>query len=370
MTMRRAARMLCCLLVHSASAAPVSMVASGVLSAMIMPDRIAWHVRRWHADGAARVRSQRRILDVSRSCATANAAATSTKHLGKLILVRHGESTWNMDNKFTGWADVPLTDEGRAGAHRTAQVLRSEFKETVDVLYTSVLERAVETAQIIIASLESHGHQPIELRQRWRLNERHYGALTGLSKRESGCDDFELFQYRMTLAGRPPAMQPDHPYFTRREAKYVSGELLFVDPEPLALADVPLTESLADTCNRCRPVWEKEVRRKVAHALSFFFIPSPFRTHPRPVRFLVPLLLHTLWVSIISFGRAGCIIALHSTRTAMLGIQFLAILRTVIYEDAPELQSHGSSGSLGEGSDGCKWGNLQAPHEKRHGRSP
>mmetsp|Transcript_34089 Transcript_34089/g.71779 ORF Transcript_34089/g.71779 Transcript_34089/m.71779 type:complete len:337 (-) Transcript_34089:329-1339(-) len=208
MTMRRAARMLCCLLVHSASAAPVSMVASGVLSAMIMPDRIAWHVRRWHADGAARVRSQRRILDVSRSCATANAAATSTKHLGKLILVRHGESTWNMDNKFTGWADVPLTDAGRAG----------------------------------------------------------------LSKRESGCDDFELFQYRMTLAGRPPAMQPDHPYFTRREAKYVSGELLFVDPEPLALADVPLTESLADTCNRCRPVWEKELEPMIRNGVNVLVV--------------------------------------------------------------------------------------------------
>jgi len=192
--------------------------------------------------------------------------------LGKLILVRHGESTWNMDNKFTGWADVPLTDAGRAGAHRTAQVLRSEFKETVDVLYTSVLERAVETAQIIIASLESHGHQPIELRQRWRLNERHYGALTGLSKRESGCDDFELFQYRMTLAGRPPAMQPDHPYFTRREAKYVSGELLFVDPEPLALADVPLTESLADTCNRCRPVWEKELEPMIRNGVNVLVV--------------------------------------------------------------------------------------------------
>ena len=99
---------------------------------------------------------------------------------GALILVRHGQSTWNLENRFTGWADVPLTERGVQEALHAGRLLRDSGIR-VDVAYTSVLQRAVTSADRVLSQLRG---SPIELRQRWQLNERHYGALTGLQKKE------------------------------------------------------------------------------------------------------------------------------------------------------------------------------------------
>jgi 2,3-bisphosphoglycerate-dependent phosphoglycerate mutase len=170
-----------------------------------------------------------------------------TDQIHTLVLLRHGESTWNRDNRFTGWTDVPLSENGRAEARATGRILRNGGY-TFDLAFTSVLVRAVETLEIVLRELDLCG---IPVTRSWRLNERHYGALQGLNKSETaeryGAE--QVRQWRRSFAVRPPALTADdrHPARDGRYADIPPGRL-------------PLTESLQDTVGRVLPCW----RRKIA----------------------------------------------------------------------------------------------------------
>jgi len=183
---------------------------------------------------------------------------------GKLILVRHGQSTWNLDNRFTGWANVPLSDQGRNEAEDAAELLLSEEGLDIDICYTSILVRSIETATICLDAWEAAGRRRPEIIARWRLNERHYGGLTGLNKREAltTVDASDLRHWRSSFDGCPPPMTPDHPHYSRTRKRY-ERLLAAGGSEPLRLEEVPLTESLADTVERVGILWQRELQPTV-----------------------------------------------------------------------------------------------------------
>lgn len=201
---------------------------------------------------------------------------------GHLILLRHGESLWNDNNRFTGWANVDLTDVGRQQAREAAELLVAEPDLQIDVCYTSVLRRSIETAEICLDEWEQAGRQRPDVQARWRLNERHYGALTGLNKREAlqTMEPMKLREWRSSFQGRPPPMEPDHPHYSRTPERYqrlMRSELgggrapascdevacVASSEPPLQLDDLPLTESLADTRERVRTFWLDELQPTV-----------------------------------------------------------------------------------------------------------
>ncbi|MCC7007255.1 MAG: 2,3-diphosphoglycerate-dependent phosphoglycerate mutase [Acidobacteria bacterium] len=160
-----------------------------------------------------------------------------------LVLLRHGESTWNKDNRFTGWTDVDLSERGLVEA-REAGVLLRDSGYSFDVAFTSVLKRAIRTCWIVLDELDLLW-LPVE--RHWRLNERHYGALQGLNKAETAAKHGEeqVKIWRRSYDIPPPALDvddPRHPRFDRRYAGLSSGEL-------------PATESLEDTVARVVPYW-------------------------------------------------------------------------------------------------------------------
>lgn len=189
-------------------------------------------------------------------------SATKGTKTGQLIMLRHGESAWNDQNRFTGWANVELTDKGRKQAMEAAEMLLSEPGLQIDMCYTSVLQRSIETAELCLDAWERDGRHRPEVQARWRLNERHYGSLTGLNKREAlqTIDATKLREWRSSFEGRPSPMAPSHPHYSRTQARY--KRLLQGDggEAGLRLSDVPLTESLADTRERVRPLWLEELR--------------------------------------------------------------------------------------------------------------
>lgn len=161
----------------------------------------------------------------------------------KLVLVRHGQSTWNLENRFTGWTDVGLSNQGEQEAHSSGKLL-VEGGYTFDVAYTSVLKRAVKTLWII---LEEMNLEWLPVYNAWQLNERHYGALQGLNKAEMatkfGEDQVKL--WRRSYDVPPPALDINderHPRFDRRYSNLPEDEL-------------PKCESLKDTVNRMLPYW-------------------------------------------------------------------------------------------------------------------
>jgi 2,3-bisphosphoglycerate-dependent phosphoglycerate mutase len=161
----------------------------------------------------------------------------------KLVLVRHGQSTWNLENRFTGWTDVGLTDLGREEAHEAGRLLR-EGGYDFDVAYTSVLKRAIKTLWIIMEEME---REWLPVYRAWQLNERHYGALQGLNKAEMAekFGEEQVQIWRRSYDTPPPALEWDderHPRFDRRYAT--------LTPEQL-----PGTESLKLTLERVLPYW-------------------------------------------------------------------------------------------------------------------
>ena len=161
----------------------------------------------------------------------------------KLVLLRHGESEWNLANRFTGWTDVDLSKKGLAEAKRAGEILR-EGGYTFDVAYTSVLKRAIRTLWIALDELDLMW---IPVYRSWRLNERHYGALQGLNKKETAEEygQEQVHQWRRSYAVRPPALDRDdkrHPRFDPRYAQ--------LKPEEL-----PASECLKDTLERVLPYW-------------------------------------------------------------------------------------------------------------------
>lgn len=218
---------------------------------------------------------------------------------GQLILVRHGQSQWNLENRFTGWANVPLSERGRDEARQAAELLLSEDIE-IDVCYTSVLERAAETASICLGAWEAAGRRRPKLLARWRLNERHYGSLTGLNKREAlsspEIDAADLRYWRSSFEGKPPPMASDHPHYSRTAARFerlrqaqpgyglLHGSTgAAVDPNqeeplhgmgqsPLQMSDIPLTEGLADTRERVGHLWRRELLPQIREGKSVLVV--------------------------------------------------------------------------------------------------
>ncbi len=165
----------------------------------------------------------------------------------KLVLIRHGESDWNRENRFTGWTDVDLSQTGLGEAHEGGRVLKAEGY-FFDVAHTSVLKRAIHTLWIVLDELDLAW---IPVHRTWRLNERHYGALQGLNKAETaekfGEDQVKV--WRRSYDVPPPALDPADPRFPGHDPRYQS----------LTKAELPLTECLKDTVARFLPYWHETV---------------------------------------------------------------------------------------------------------------
>ncbi len=169
----------------------------------------------------------------------------------QLVLVRHGESLWNQENRFTGWHDVDLSEKGRAEAQLAGKTLRELFENTghdFDMVYTSVLKRAMRTAWIAMDEMERLW---IPLKRDWRLNERHYGALTGLNKSETAArhGEEQVKIWRRSYDVPPPPLEVTDPRHPRFDLRYKS-----VNPKFL-----PSSESLQDTVGRFLPLWNDEL---------------------------------------------------------------------------------------------------------------
>ncbi len=163
----------------------------------------------------------------------------------KLVLIRHGESTWNLDNRFTGWTDVDLTATGIEQAKEAGRLLKAEGYE-FDVAYTSVLKRATRTLWHVLDEMDRTW---LPVVNSWRLNERHYGALQGLNKAEVAKEygDAQVLQWRRSYDTPPPALAPTDPRCERGDLRYAK----------LAPDQVPLTECLKDTVARVLPYWNE-----------------------------------------------------------------------------------------------------------------
>jgi len=170
----------------------------------------------------------------------------------KLVIVRHGESTWNKENRFTGWTDVDLSEKGVAEAHLAGQTLKNEGF-TFDVAFTSVLKRAIKTLWI---TLEEMDLMWIPVYRTWRLNERHYGGLQGLNKAETAAKHGEeqVKIWRRSYDIQPPALTPDDPRYPGHDPRY----------DELTEDELPLTECLKDTVARFLPYWEDVLAPEIA----------------------------------------------------------------------------------------------------------
>jgi 2,3-bisphosphoglycerate-dependent phosphoglycerate mutase len=165
----------------------------------------------------------------------------------KIVLLRHGESTWNKENRFTGWTDVDLTDTGRDEARRAGELLRAEG-HVFDIAFTSVLKRAIKTLWI---ALEEMDLMWIPVHHSWRLNERHYGALQGLSKSEmaSKFGEQQVLAWRRSYDVPPPALEASDPRHPGGDPRYAG----------LSASELPATECLKDTVARVVPYWQESI---------------------------------------------------------------------------------------------------------------
>jgi 2,3-bisphosphoglycerate-dependent phosphoglycerate mutase len=163
----------------------------------------------------------------------------------KLVLIRHGESTWNLENRFTGWTDVDLTPTGVSQAMSAGKLLKAEGWD-FDVAYTSVLKRAIHTLWYVLDEMDRTW---LPVVKSWRLNERHYGALQGLNKADMAKQygDEQVLVWRRSYDTPPPALEATDPRCERADRRY----------EKLDPAQVPLTECLKDTVARVIPFWNE-----------------------------------------------------------------------------------------------------------------
>ena len=165
----------------------------------------------------------------------------------KLVLLRHGESLWNLQNRFTGWTDVDLTPKGIEEAREAARLLQ-EGGYTFDVAHTSLLKRAIRTLWITLDGMDLMW---IPVHRSWRLNERHYGALQGLNKAETAAQygDQQVLIWRRSYCDPPPPLDPGDPRYPSHDRRYAG----------LAPAEIPLAESLKDTVARFLPYWHETI---------------------------------------------------------------------------------------------------------------
>ena len=167
----------------------------------------------------------------------------------KLVLVRHGQSVWNLENKFTGWTDVELSEKGIAEAKEAGKVLKEKgFK--FDVAYTSFLKRANDTLSYILGEM---GESDVLIKKTWRLNERHYGALQGLNKDETKkkYGEEQVLLWRRSVDVRPPELSVDDERYPLNDPKY----------KDLSIDELPKTENLIDTINRVMVYWDSDIKK-------------------------------------------------------------------------------------------------------------
>lgn len=165
----------------------------------------------------------------------------------KLVLIRHGESSWNVENRFTGWTDVDLSPKGVEEAHEAARLLR-EGGYTFDVAHTSVLKRAIRTLWMLLDDMDLMW---LPVHRSWRLNERHYGALQGLNKAETAAKygDDQVLRWRRSFSEPPPALSLDDPRHPKNDRRYAA----------LSAEELPEAESLKDTIARFLPYWHETI---------------------------------------------------------------------------------------------------------------
>jgi len=165
----------------------------------------------------------------------------------KLVLLRHGESTWNKENKFTGWTDVDLSEKGLSEAKKAGEVLKKEGY-TFDIAFTSVLKRAIRTLWMTLDGMDLMW---IPVRRSWRLNERHYGALQGLNKAETAAKygDDQVLIWRRSYDTPPPALEETDERYPGKDPRYAD----------LTKDELPLAECLKDTVERFLPYWHEEI---------------------------------------------------------------------------------------------------------------
>jgi 2,3-bisphosphoglycerate-dependent phosphoglycerate mutase len=171
----------------------------------------------------------------------------------KLVLIRHGESTWNLENRFTGWTDVDLTETGVEQAKQAGRLLKAEGYD-FDVAYTSVLKRATRT---LWHTLDELDRTWLPVVHSWRLNERHYGGLQGLNKAETAkkYGDEQVLVWRRSYGTPPPPLEADDPRSERGDVRYAK----------LAPEQIPLTECLKDTVARVLPFWNESMAPAIKH---------------------------------------------------------------------------------------------------------
>ena len=169
----------------------------------------------------------------------------------KIVFMRHGESTWNLENRFTGWTDVDLTEKGVAEAKAAGRVLK-EAGFSFDVAYTSVLKRAIRTLWLALDEMDM---MYLPIKNDWRLNERHYGALQGLDKAETAAKfgDEQVLVWRRSYDTPPPALEAGDDRTSFGDPRYAG----------LDKGQIPLTECLKDTVARVMPAWDEEIAPQI-----------------------------------------------------------------------------------------------------------
>ena len=191
----------------------------------------------------------------------------------KLVLLRHGESEWNQENRFTGWHDVDLTAKGEEEGRRSGRLLKDEGF-AFDVVYTSLLKRAIRTMWLALEELDQTW---VPVHREWRLNERHYGALQGLNKAETAAKHGEdqVLIWRRSYDVPPPALDPDDERHPGKDRRYAN----------LPAENLPLSECLKDTVERFMPLWQDTIAPVVQEGKSVLIV-----AHGNSLRALVKYL--------------------------------------------------------------------------------
>jgi len=191
----------------------------------------------------------------------------------KLILLRHGESIWNLENRFTGWTDVDLSENGKNEA-KNAGILLSNNNITIDFVYVSILKRAIKTNKICLKQLKIDN---IEVISNWRLNERHYGNLQGLNKQQTAekYGDEQVLKWRRSYDTPPPSMSLD-------DKRHPQHDILYKNIDPLKL---PSAESLKNTLERVKPLWINQIIPKIKKCQNIMIV-----AHGNSLRAIVKIL--------------------------------------------------------------------------------
>jgi len=207
----------------------------------------------------------------------------------KLVLLRHGESEWNLENKFTGWTDVDLSENGVKEAH-AAGVLLKKDGYSFDLAFSSVLKRANKTLEIVLGEL---GESGLEKHYTWRLNERHYGALQGLNKAESAkkWGDEQVHVWRRSADVPPLSLTKDDPRWPGNQEKYQA----LVKSGEMKESDLPLTECLIDTAKRVKPYFDSNIAPAIRAGKKVIIA-----AHGNSIRALVMELEHLTAAQIVS----------------------------------------------------------------------